>query len=63
MTVLKNREPFSLRRTSENQAIKKSYAETPDIYDPKNAAGEARKAVKELIKKKISLFGSEGKAK
>ena len=45
------------------QAIKKSYAETPDIYDPKNAAGEARKAVKELIKKKISLFGSEGKAK
>ena len=41
----------------------KSYAETPDIYDPKNAAGEARKAVKELIKKKISLFGSEGKAK
>lgn len=44
-------------------SYKKSYAETPDIYDPKNAAGKARKAVKELIKKKISLFGSEGKAK
>lgn len=38
-------------------SYKKSYAETPDIYDPKNAAGEARKAVKELIKRRFRCLG------
>lgn len=36
--------------------------EDPDVYDPRNICGPGREAMKEAVKDKIRLFGSQNKA-
>jgi fructose-bisphosphate aldolase class II len=42
--------------------IKKVFAEKPDVYDPRKYLGPAKEAMKEVVRAKIRLFGSNGKA-
>jgi len=42
-------------------AVRKIFAENPSEFDPRKYLGPAREAVKELVKRKIRLFGSENK--
>lgn len=44
------------------QAIKKVIAENPAEIDPRKMLGPAREAMKEVVKYKVRLFGSAGKA-
>jgi fructose-bisphosphate aldolase class II len=43
-------------------AVRRVLAEKPEVFDPRKIVGEARDAIKEIVMKKIRLFGSEGKA-
>lgn len=43
-------------------AIRKYLVENPGEFDPRKYLGPAREAVKELVKRKIMVFGSENKA-
>ena len=44
-------------------AIRKHFAEHPDHFDPRQYLGDARAAVKELVKHKIvDVLGSDNKA-
>lgn len=43
-------------------AIKDFLADNPDNIDPRKILGPAKKAMKEVIKKKMELFGSVGRA-
>ena len=43
-------------------AIRKYFAENPSHFDPRQYLGPARAAVKELVKGKIQVFGTNGKA-
>jgi len=43
-------------------AIRKCFAENPANFDPRNYLGPARTAVKELVKRKIKVLGTDGKA-
>jgi fructose-bisphosphate aldolase class II len=43
-------------------AVRKYFAENPADFDPRKYLGPAREAVKELVKRKIRVFGSENKA-
>ena len=43
-------------------AIRKSLAENPGNFDPRNYLGPAREAIKEVVKRKIKVLGCEGKA-
>jgi fructose-bisphosphate aldolase class II len=36
--------------------------ESPEVFDPRKIVGKAREAIKDVVKRKIRLFGSEGKA-
>ncbi len=42
--------------------VRKELAEHPDAFDPRKILGPAREAVEEVVRGKIRLFGSEGKA-
>lgn len=42
--------------------VRKELAEHPDAFDPRRILGPARDAVEEVVRGKIRLFGSEGKA-
>lgn len=42
--------------------IREFLAEKPEEFDPRKILGPAREAVKEVVKKKIEMFGSVGKA-
>jgi fructose-bisphosphate aldolase class II len=42
-------------------AVRQVIAEEPEVFDPRRIVGEGRRAVKDLAKRKIRLFGSEGK--
>ncbi len=42
--------------------VRQVLMESPEVFDPRKIVGEARKAIKEVVKKKIQIFGSEGKA-
>lgn len=42
--------------------IRKSFVETPNNFDPRQYLGPARDAVRELVKQKIKIFGSDNKA-
>jgi fructose-bisphosphate aldolase class II len=42
--------------------VRQVLAESPEVFDPRKIIGEGRKAIKEVVKKKIQIFGSEGKA-
>lgn len=43
-------------------AIRKYFAENPSHFDPRQYLGPARAAVKELVKHKIQVLGTDGKA-
>jgi len=43
-------------------AIKEVFAKKPDVYDPRKYLGPAKDAMKEVVKSKMRLFGSSGKA-
>jgi len=49
-------------RIAFTQAMKDYHKEHPDNIDPRKVLGPARAAMKEVIKGKIVLFGSAGKA-
>jgi fructose-bisphosphate aldolase class II len=42
--------------------VRQILAESPEVFDPRKIVGEGKKAITEVVKKKIRLFGSEGKA-
>jgi len=42
--------------------IRKALGENPGVFDPRKILGAGRDAVKEVVKTKIKLFGSDGKA-
>ena len=42
-------------------AVRKVFAENPSEFDPRKYLGPAREAVRELVKRKIRVFGSENK--
>ena len=43
-------------------AIRKMMNENPEEFDPRKYLGPAREAVKEVVKRKIEIFGSKDKA-
>jgi fructose-bisphosphate aldolase class II len=43
--------------------VRQILTESPGIFDPRKIVGEARNAMKEVVKRKIQVFGSQGKAK
>ena len=43
-------------------ALRETLAEKPEVFDPRKLIGEARKAIKDVVKRKIELFGSAGQA-
>jgi len=43
-------------------AVRQILSEKPEIFDPRKLIGEARKAIKDVVKRKIELFGSAGQA-
>ncbi|MGQ9603849.1 MAG: class II fructose-1,6-bisphosphate aldolase [bacterium] len=43
-------------------AVREILAESPDVFDPRKILGKARDSIKEVVKRKIRLLGSEGKA-
>jgi fructose-bisphosphate aldolase class II len=43
-------------------AVVKVLAEKPGEYDPRKLLGPAREALKQVVKQKIALFGSAGRA-
>ncbi len=42
--------------------VRKFLQENPDVFDPRKYLGEGKKIVKETVKRKIRLFGSENRA-
>ncbi|HEC83026.1 MAG TPA: class II fructose-1,6-bisphosphate aldolase [Firmicutes bacterium] len=43
-------------------AVREILTEKPEVFDPRKIVGEAREAIKDVVRKKIQLFGSDGKA-
>jgi fructose-bisphosphate aldolase class II len=43
-------------------AVRQILTEKPEVFDPRKIVGEGRKAVMDVVKRKIELFGSAGKA-
>lgn len=43
-------------------AVKEFIKTNPDVFHPRKVIGSGEKAIKDVIKEKIKLFGSEGKA-
>jgi fructose-bisphosphate aldolase, class II len=43
-------------------AIRKYFAQNPTDFDPRKYLGPARDAVREVVKRKIKIFGTDGKA-
>jgi fructose-bisphosphate aldolase class II len=41
--------------------IRQLLAEKPEVFDPRKILGEGKKAIKEVVRHKIQLFGSDGK--
>ncbi|RKQ83864.1 class II fructose-1,6-bisphosphate aldolase [Brockia lithotrophica] len=44
------------------EAVRRVLAEQPDLYDPRKYLGPGREAIKAVVKAKMRLFGSSGKA-
>jgi fructose-bisphosphate aldolase class II len=42
--------------------LRQILTESPEVFDPRKIVGEGRKAIMEVVRHKIRLFGSEGKA-
>lgn len=49
-------------RQSFSAAVAKVLAEKPEEYDPRKILGPGREALKQVVKEKITLFGSAGRA-
>lgn len=49
-------------RQSFSAAVAKVLAEKPEEYDPRKILGPGREALKQVVKQKIALFGSAGRA-
>lgn len=43
-------------------AVRQLLAEKPEVFDPRKILSEGRKAIRDVVKRKIDLFGSAGKA-
>jgi fructose-bisphosphate aldolase class II len=43
-------------------AVRKVLTESPEVFDPRKIVGSGREAIKDVVRRKIRLFGSEGKA-
>jgi fructose-bisphosphate aldolase class II len=43
-------------------AVREIIATQPEVFDPRKILGPAREAIEDLVKRKMKLFGSEGKA-
>jgi fructose-bisphosphate aldolase class II len=43
-------------------AVRELLAEKPEVFDPRKILGEGRRAIRDVVKRKIELFGSAGKA-
>jgi len=43
-------------------AVRKVLTESPEVFDPRKILGSGRDAIKDVVKRKIRLFGSDGKA-
>jgi fructose-bisphosphate aldolase class II len=41
--------------------IRKELTEDPENFDPRKYLGPARDAIKEMVKRKITILGSDGK--
>ncbi len=44
-------------------AVRQILAESPEVFDPRKIVGEARDAIKQVVKAKMEAFGSAGKTK
>lgn len=42
-------------------AVREVLTESPEVFDPRKIVGKARESVKQVVKRKIRLLGSEGK--
>jgi fructose-bisphosphate aldolase class II len=42
--------------------VRQLLAEKPEVFDPRKIVGEGRKAISDVVRHKIKLFGSDGKA-
>jgi fructose-bisphosphate aldolase class II len=42
--------------------VRQVLTESPEVFDPRKIIGEGRDAMKDVVRRKIQLFGSEGKA-
>lgn len=43
-------------------AVRELLVEKPEVFDPRKILGQARKAIKDVVRRKMDLFGSSGKA-
>jgi fructose-bisphosphate aldolase class II len=43
-------------------AVRQILAESPEVFDPRKIIGEGREAIRQVVKSKITAFGSAGKA-
>jgi fructose-bisphosphate aldolase class II len=43
-------------------AVRQMLAEKPEVFDPRKILGAGREAIKDLVRRKIEVFGSAGKA-
>jgi fructose-bisphosphate aldolase class II len=43
-------------------AVRQMLAEKPEVFDPRKILGAGREAIKDLVRRKIGVFGSAGKA-
>lgn len=43
-------------------AVRQILADSPEVFDPRQILGEAREAIKQVVKSKMEAFGSAGKA-
>lgn len=43
-------------------AVRQVLADSPEVFDPRKIVGEARDAIKQVVKSKMEAFGSVGKA-
>ncbi len=42
--------------------IRRVLIESPEVFDPRKIVGSAREAIRDVVKRKIRLFGSDGRA-
>jgi len=43
-------------------AVRELLAEKPEVFDPRKILGQSRKAIKDVVRRKMEIFGSAGKS-